>query len=815
MSEGIEREIQELRLRLAEAESTIEAIRSGAVDAFVVNENGRQRIYTLEGADLPYRLLVQRMQQGAVTLTTTGDIAYCNNRFANLVQIPPNQLIGQSLAKFVIVDEPSQYDELLNQGLQSQTSAEGRLVVSSGESIPVDLSFSALDPESGVAVGVLVTDLTSQRSYERLQETTRQLEINEQRYRTLFQSIDEGFCILELICDDQERCVDFRFVEHNPAFEKQTGLTNAVGRRIRELVPNLESHWLEAYHEVSVTGISKRFVDESSEMGRWFSVYAFPLGDRGYGRVAVLFTDISEQRHAETELKLARSRLESTLSAAEIGTWEFDPIAERVYADANLARMFGVSRSEAEGGPLDAYIRAIHPEDRARTTAAIAAAIEAGSFLEVGYRICVPDKTERHVIARGRIERDAAGQAVRMPGVVVDVTAQRLAEESLRKSEQELRKFAASLEEADRRKDHFLATLAHELRNPLAPIKSAAQLMQSVDDLLELKNLSSLIDRQADQMVRLIDDLLDVSRISRGRITLQKAPVNLQSIVSIALESASPFIDASRHSLHVTTADEPLTTFGDAARLTQVVVNLLNNAAKYTPAAGEIWLSLERNGEEACIKVRDNGIGLAPESLQKIFGMFEQVDVSKERGQSGLGIGLSLASTLVEMHGGRIHVRSEGLGRGCEFEVNVPLLVEPCSSEQPQSETANTGEANRPLRILVVDDTRAIRYVFSQMLRRMGHDVYEAEDGSQALEKATQVLPDIIFSDISMPKMNGHELARQLRQMPSLQNVRMVALTGFGQDADKLNAISAGFDEHLVKPVDIQVVKKMLRAFQQ
>ena len=304
----LQAQIDELRRRLLEAENTIEAIRGGEVDAFVVTEGGTQRIYTLEGADRPYRLLVEQMQQGAVTLTDRGDIAYCNRRFSDLLCYPHHRLIGSSLADFVVLEEPNAYQRLLCEGRRSSAQTEAQLIASDGTVIPVILTFNALDPESGVAIGVLVTDLTSQRSHERLRETSKQLKINEERYRTLFQSIDEGFCVLELMYDDEGGCNDYRFVEVNPAFQKQSGIVDAAGRTISELVPDIEKTWFDIYSEVAATGIPKRFVNEVQELSRWFNVYAFRLGGSESRRVAALFTDITQQREAELQLKLARSR---------------------------------------------------------------------------------------------------------------------------------------------------------------------------------------------------------------------------------------------------------------------------------------------------------------------------------------------------------------------------------------------------------------------------------------------------------------------------------------------------------------------------
>lgn len=812
--DDLRHENEQLRQRLAEAESTIDAIRGGEVDAFVVTEGDTQRVYTLEGADRPYRLLIERMRQGGVTLTVDGDIAYCNRGFADMLARPHRELIGVRFEQFVEMGETDCYESLVDKDRSASAQAEAHLLRSDGCRLPVQLMFSPLDPDSGVAIGVLITDLTSQRSYEQLQEVTRQWRINEERYRTLFHSIDEGFCVLELLYDAAGRCDDYMFVEVNPAFEKHTGVVNAQGHRIRELVPDIEREWFAIYDNVLKTGEPKRFVNESAEMSRWYSVYAFRLGTAQERRVAILFTDITQQRKAELKLREAQSRLDSTLAAAEIGTWEFDIENDRILADANLARMYGVTARDRGHLALSEFLVAIHPEDRPQVEKAIDQAIRMADTLDTGYRIVVEGRAVRHVMVRGRIERNEAGKAIRLPGVVIDITAQRIAEQSLRESEHSLRAIAQDLEDADRRKDQFLATLAHELRNPLAPIKAAAQLMQLADqDSQQLGELTALVERQADQMVRLIDDLMDVSRISRGKLKLQLAQVNLQSIVKLAVEAAVPFINSSRQVLHVDQADEALYVEGDAARLTQVISNILNNAAKYTPAAGEIWLSLRRDQTHAIVSVRDNGIGLEEASRERVFEMFEQVDASKERGQSGLGIGLSLAKTLVDLHCGSISVVSQGLGQGCCFEVQLPLHMETrleLSGDDSARDEASDLPA-RSLRILVVDDTRAIRFVLKSMLEKMGHLVSEAVNGQEGLEVAEQTRPEIIFSDISMPIMNGHELARAIRSDSRFTSMKLVALTGFGQLADRENAIASGFDEHIVKPIDARRLGQLLR----
>ncbi len=631
-------------------------------------------------------------------------------------------------------------------------------------------------------------------------------------YRTLFHAIDEGFCVIELSYDDADQCCDYRFIEVNQAFEKHTGLDNALNRTIRELVPDIEHEWLDIYDRVQRTGEAVRFINESPQMDRWYSVYAFRLGQPTDRRVALLFSDVTQQRKAEICLNQAQSRLDSTLAAAEIGTWEFDLVSDRVWADANLARMFGVSSNDEGHAPLNSFLRVIHEEDRSGVEHSIRRAVESSDTIEISYRIALPEHPIRHVTVRGRIERDASGRPVRLPGVAIDTTAQRIAEQSLRESEQSQRAIVRDLAEADRRKDQFLATLAHELRNPLSPIKAAAQMLQVDDEKPHrLKELSELIERQADQMVRLIDDLMDVSRISRGKLNLQLSPVNLQTVLSAAVDTSCPFINNSQQNLHLQPGQGALYLHGDAARLAQVFSNLLNNASKYTPVAGDIWLSVRHEADQAVIAVRDNGIGLEAADCERVFEMFEQVDSSKEWGQSGLGIGLSLAKTLVNLHAGSISVNSPGLGQGCCFEVRLPLLKNfspPADMDVPVR--ASKASLPRALRILVVEDTRAIRFVLRRMLEKMGHVVTEAANGDEGIQAAIAIQPDMIFSDISMPVMNGHELARAIRLDPRCASVKMVAVTGFGQAADRQNAIASGFDEHIVKPIDVHKLRDIL-----
>jgi signal transduction histidine kinase len=365
------------------------------------------------------------------------------------------------------------------------------------------------------------------------------------------------------------------------------------------------------------------------------------------------------------------------------------------------------------------------------------------------------------------------------------------------------------LREADRRKDEFLAMLAHELRNPLAPILNAVQIIQLSSDRAAREQARTMMERQLTHMVRLVDDLLDLSRITRGKIELRKERVELATVVQSAIETSRPLIEAAGHELTITLPPEPIHLEADLTRLAQVFSNLLNNAVKYTEPGGHIWVTAERHGGEVVVKVGDTGRGMPAEMLPKIFGMFTQVDRSLERSHGGLGIGLTLVKRLVEMHGGSVQAFSEGLGHGSEFTVRLPLTQEgaPLAVVGPKPETPRKAP---PRRILVVDDNTDAAESLAQVLRLNGHEVRTAYDGPTALDVARAQAPEVVLLVIGLPGMNGVEVAQRMRQSLGLTDALLVAVTGYGQDEDRRRSQEAGFSAHLVKPVNLDALEKLL-----
>jgi signal transduction histidine kinase/CheY-like chemotaxis protein len=436
----------------------------------------------------------------------------------------------------------------------------------------------------------------------------------------------------------------------------------------------------------------------------------------------------------------------------------------------------------------------IHPDDRpawqARLDAALAGTDE---FFMSEHRTRGDDGRWRWFLVHGRIERARDGTPLSMLGLGIDVTPQRELQEALR--------------ESDRRKDEFLATLAHELRNPLAPLRNGLEALEMDESLAPTaRRIHEMMGRQVDQMVHLVDDLLEVSRITRGQVELRRRIVPLRTIVEGAVETSRPLVDAGRHRLELDLPDAPLSLDADPVRLSQVLSNLLNNAARYTPPGGRIELTARREDDLVAVTVRDTGVGISSEVLPHVFDMFVRGDGSQA---GGLGIGLALVHALVEMHGGRVEAHSKGPGLGSEFVVRLPLATSERAAEAERGDEPSPDAMPR-LRIVAVDDNRDAVDTLALLLGRLGAAVTVAYDGESALEAIRAERPRLALVDLGMPVVDGFELARRVREEPALDDVALVALSGWGLEPDRKRSRAAGFDHHLVKPVDVDALRALL-----
>jgi PAS domain S-box-containing protein len=495
--------------------------------------------------------------------------------------------------------------------------------------------------------------------------------------------------------------------------------------------------------------------------------------------VVLIFRDISARRRAEHERGWLAAIVESSEDAivgktleGQITSW--NPAA---------TRLFGYAPEEVIGKPITILIP---PELHAEETR-ILARLRAGERIS-HYETVRIGRNGRRLEVSLTVSpiRDEAGRIVGASKIARDIG--------------ERKRQVRSLQEADRRKDVFLATLSHELRNPLAPIRSAAHLLCAADhDNPTLRTACEILDRQLRQLTRLVDDLLDVSRITTGGVQLVKERVDLSALLQTMQASLQPAFRAADQTLELSLPERPLYVEGDRTRLMQVLANLMTNANKYTPDGGRVEVLAERAGANVVVRVRDTGIGISPHMLERVFDLFAQVDSSSERAREGLGIGLALAKRLVELHGGRIEARSEGKGQGCEFAVWLPACESP-AEEGARPENAVLPHVAR--KVLIADDDVDTAVSLSMLFRGFGHETRVAHDGMRALELAEEFQPDVMILDIGMPELDGYEIARRIRVRPWARDVLLVALTGWGQASDREQAAHAGFDTHVVKPAD-------------
>ena len=908
-----------------------------------------------ERLDERFQKIVNQAGAGVVEVDAAGRITLVNQKYCDMLGFTKAELTGMWLLDVTAPPSVNATQDALHKLQTTDISVvfDKQYLRKDGSFMWASSSVSALRSTAGAFQGIvaIVVDISERK------KASEALQNSEERYRILFDSMDQGFCIIEMIYDAAGKPVDYLHIETNKMYVEHSGLVDVVGRTIKELAPGIDDFWFDTFEKVVQTGQPTRVENELPQIGRWFDVYATRLGDAGSKQVALFFRDITQRKHAAArqsfqlaladrlrplsdpdDVTAAASELlgkhlkASRVYFVEVNDMHGTFIIRQDWTANGVPSITGEVRRLDDFGPeMIAQLRAgnavlvedvvkdnrtaAHADSYAKINTAAHATLPlliAGKFsaaLSVssidprpwtGEQVAlVQDTLERTWAAvenakaqnELRVERDRS-QAVfdtmtegftmidrdwtvwyvnavglhysnrtqqqvigrnhweiwpELVGTDVERTVRRVMETRQRDTHEfpftssdgstawieasvypsvdgglslffrnvTLRREAENqLRENDRRKDEFLAMLAHELRNPLAPIGAAAQLLQ----LGNLKNeqiqkTSEVIGRQVSHMTGLIDDLLDVSRVTRGLIELDKVALDIQQVINEAVEQVNPLVRLRGHELTIRLAPERALVSADKKRLVQVVSNVLNNAAKYTAEGGHLILCTTVRDADVVIEVTDDGIGMTPDMTKHAFDLFAQATRTSDRSSGGLGLGLALVKSLVDLHGGTVHCKSSGLDKGSTFSICLPLLLETAhpaarsyGSIDPRDETAGSK------RILVVDDNVDAAEMLQLLLESMGHEVLVEHSAYRALERAKGDQPQVCILDIGLPEIDGNELARQLRAQPENLGTVLIAVTGYGQESDRVTALSSGFDHHLVKPVNVTKLLSILSA---
>ena len=712
------------------------------------------------------------------------------------------------------------------------------------------MSLQHAVPRAWTAGDVALVEETAERTWAAVVRARAEeaLRASEEQYRTLFESIDEGFSLIEVMYDTAGKAVDCKIVEVNPAQEKMSGIRLVPGQTVRGVVPSIADHRIEIYAQVALTGEPTRFETYVPETDRWFTVYALRVGGEGSRKVAVLFNDISARRTADRILRESEERQAFLLKLSDA----LRPLADPLQIQKHAARVLGdqldtdwTCYAEHDAAVTMATVHRDHVRRGAPSLVGrhaldefpgILAAIEAGRTVAIedtaaSSRASDVDRSISHGVGLRSIasvpvvkdgtaiaslvvadRRPRAWSAVEIS--LMEATADRTwAAVERARADDALRQSEAQLREADRRKDEFLAVLAHELRNPLAPIRTGLELLRLSGDTPDsVERVRTMMERQVGHMIRLIDDLLDVSRITSGKIRLQRQPARLVTLINTAIEANRAALGAKQIVLDLDMPDSPVALDVDPTRFVQVVSNVLHNATKFTPRHGRVRLAAKVDPREEgvanqlVLTVTDSGIGISRDLLPRVFDLFSQGDVASQGAPTGLGIGLALAHRLMEMHGGTVEAQSDGPDRGSTFTIRLPIST---SASRPTSATVSVPPREIRRRVVVIDDNEDAADALAMLVSALGGESRVAYDGRKGLALVREFRPDVVFLDIGMPGIDGYETCRRIREAVG-SDVIIVALTGWGQEQDRRSVTQAGFDTHLTKPADPATLECLL-----
>jgi PAS domain S-box-containing protein len=838
--------LDELRLSMAEPTEVLRAIQYGEVDAIVLQQDGHEEIYSLQRFDSVYRTVVEECFPYGVWLSKQdGTLLYITPSFLDVVGTSLAEMRQKGQFHFLpaATRDAVEGEWARCRETRNVFSVEYTLLLEDGSEKSIWTQGLLAKTHDGLThwVGINV-DVTEQRTtQDQLCQRTESLRLSEDRFRMMADTMPQIVWVAR--ADGFHEYFNKRWYEYVGCSEEESignGWELLLHADVRQRV---EAHWTRALRSGEPYEIQYRFLGKDGEY-RWFLGRALPVRNKLNQIVKWVgtCTDIEYMKRAEAATLKHSAQLRGLAQ-----------IATRIILAEDVPSLLNIITEEARSligahqaiislnGPISqAPISACSLSEKYASCCNLPLDREANAIRSA---VCQQNRPLRMTQAELEAHPDWGGKTdgdLKQPQLRGYLAAPLMDREGrniglIQMSDKEAGDFVEDdeallvqlaqvasvalenarlykeLQDADRRKDEFLATLAHELRNPLAPLRTGLDLLKLAGTEQELVDETrTMMELQLQQLVRLIDDLLEISRITQGKLRLRMESVNLAAAIRGAANSSRANLDEFGHQLTIQLPPEPIYVHADLTRLTQVFANLLSNAIKYTDCNGEILLTAEQQGDEVVVSVHDNGIGISADHLPHLFEMFSQVDSALERSKGGLGIGLALVRGLVEMHGGSVGARSDGPGKGSSFVVRLPVAEDPIPPANGPTDACNGAESALNCSILVVDDNRHAARMLATILKVLGHEVYTAHGGAEALQVAETFRPRLVLMDIGMPEMNGYEVARRFRESPWGRDMMLVAVTGWGQKDDIRLAAEAGFDRHVTKPIEMPVVQNLI-----